>query len=67
MLTEKLKIESGLIVNQDIVNSKRQIDTVKHKAFIEGVTNITEKQFSFPEIEAEISQANRKHKREAQL
>ena len=57
---EELKINPGLTVTQEIVNSK-------HKAFIEGVTNITVKLFSSPEVEAEMTQANRKRKREAQL
>ena len=67
MSAEELKIEPGLTITQEIVNSKRQMDTVEHKAFIEGVTSISEKLFSSPEVEAEMTQAKRKHKREAQL
>ena len=67
MTAEGLKVDPGLTVTQDFVNLKCQIDTVVHKAFIEGVTNITEKLFSSPEVEADMTQANRKQKREAQL
>ena len=56
-----------MTVTQDIVNSKWQIDTIKHKTFIEGFTSISEKLFSSLEVEAEMTQANRKQKHEAQL
>ena len=59
---EELKREPGLTVCQDIVNAKRQIDAVEHKAFLEGVINISEKLFSSPDVEAEMTQANRKWK-----
>ena len=67
MTAEELKVDPWLTVTQEVVNMKQQIDTVEHKAFIEVVTNITEKLFCSPEVEAKMIQANRKRKREAQL
>ena len=67
MTAEELKVDPGLTVTQDIINSKRQITIVKHQAFIVGVTNVTEKLFSSHEVKAEMSAANRKCKREGQL
>ena len=46
MSAEELKVDPGLTVTQDIINSKRQITMVEHQAFIHGVTNVTEKMFS---------------------
>ena len=66
MSAEELKRESGLIVCQDIISAKRQIDTVDHASFLEGVTNVSEKLFSSPDVEAEMTQANQKQKRETQ-
>ena len=57
MTAEELKVDPGLTVTQHVINSKCQISTVEHQAFIEGVTNITKKLFSSPEVEAEMTQA----------
>ena len=46
MLAEELKINLGLTVTQDIVNSKQNIDTIEHKTFIEGVKSIFETLFT---------------------
>ena len=66
MSVEELRRELGLIVCQDIISAKRQIDTVDHASFLEGVTNVSEKLFSSPDVEAEMTQENRKWKRETQ-
>ena len=66
MSAEELNVEPGIIVCQDIISSKRQIDTVDLPSFLEGVTKVTETMFSSPELEAEMSQVNRKQKRETQ-
>ena len=40
MTAEKLKVDPGLTVTEDVINSKRQISTVEHEAFIEEVTDM---------------------------
>ena len=49
---KELKREPSLIVCQDIISAKMQIDTVDHASFLEGVTNVSEKLFSSPDVEA---------------
>ena len=66
MSTEELKREPGLTVCQDIIRAKRQINTVEHKAFLEGITSLSEKLFSSPAVETEMTQANQKWKKDNQ-
>ena len=66
MSADGLKREPGLIVCQDIISAKRQIHTVDHAFFLKGVTHISEKMFSSPDVEAKMTQVNQKQKRETQ-
>ena len=61
-----MKVDPGLTTTQDIINSRPQ-KLVEHLTFIQGVTGVSEKMFNFPELEAELSAAVRKQKRESQL
>ena len=56
MSVEELKVDPGLTVTQDIINSKCQITLVEHQVFIQ---NVMEKMFSSPEVEAELLAAVR--------
>ena len=67
MTAAELKINPGLTITQDIINSRCQITLVEHQTFIQGLTNISEKMFSSLDIEVEISAAVRKRKHETQL
>ena len=66
MSAEEVKREPGLTVCQDFISDKRQINTVEHKAFLEGGTNISEKLFSSPDVEAKMTQSSRKWRRDNQ-
>ena len=67
MTAAELKIDPGLTITQDIINSRYQITLVEHQTFIQGVMNVSEKMFSSPDIEAMLSTAVRKRKHETQL
>ena len=67
MTAAKLKVDPGLTITQDIINSWYQITLTQHQEFVLGVTNVTERMFSSPDIEAELSVAMRKRRHETQL
>ena len=64
---EELKIDPGLSITQDVVNTWRQITTNVYPKFVADVSGMNEKLFSHPEIEAEISAPNKKRHRNKQL
>ena len=67
MTAAELKVNPGLTITQDIINSWCQITLTQHQEFVLGVTNVTERLFSSPDIEAELSVAVRKRRHETQL
>ena len=67
MTAAELKVNPGLTITQDIINSWRQITLTQHQEFVLGVTNVTERMFSSPDIEVELSVTVRKKRHETQL
>ena len=63
----ELKVDPGLTITQDVINSWHQITLSQHQLFVEGVTNTSVKIFSSPDIEAELSATVRKKRHETQL
>ena len=64
---EELKIDPGLSITQDVVNTWRQITTNVYPKFVADVSGMNEKLFSHPDIEAEMSALNKKKQRDKQL
>ena len=67
MSDDELKVDPGLTTTQEIVNSWCQITMTLHQEFVLVVTNVTERMFSFPDIEVELSTQVRKKRHETQL
>ena len=63
----ELKVDPGLTITQDVINSWCRIKLSQHQLFMGGVTNMSVKIFSSPNIEAELSAAVRKKRHETQL
>ena len=60
LTTQELKVDPGLSITQEIVSSWRQITMTLHPEFVREMTGTSEKLFSSPEIEAELSVQLRK-------
>ena len=67
MTAAELKVDPGLTTTQEVINSWCQIRLSQHQLFLEGVTNMSVKIFSSPNIEADLSAAVRKKRHETQL
>ena len=52
---QDLKVDPGLSTTQEILNCWRQITMSLHPEFVRQVTGVTEKLFSSPDIEVELS------------
>ena len=63
----ELKVDPGLSTTQEIVNCWRLITMSLHPEFVRQVTGVTEKIFSSPDIEQELSAQVRKKCHEVQL
>ena len=57
---EELKIDLGLSITQDVVNTWRQITTNVYPKFVADMSDMNEKLFSHPEVEADMSAPNKK-------
>ena len=55
LLEPQLKIDPGLTMTQEIVNSWRQITMLLHPEFVLQMTQVTEKLFSCPDIKVKLS------------
>ena len=55
MSEDELKVDPTLTTTQGIINSWCQITMTLHQEFVLEVTNVTERMFSYPNIEAELS------------
>ena len=55
MSDAELKVDPGLTTTQEIINSWHQITKTLHQEFGLEVTNVTERMFSSPDMEAELS------------
>ena len=66
MSADELKFNPGHTTTQDIINSRCQT-FVEHQTFKQGIMEVSEKMFSSPELEAELSAVVRKRKRESEL
>ena len=64
---EELKVDPGLSITQDVVHTWRQITTKIYPKFVAYMSGISEKLFSHPEIEAELSGPMRKKQHDKQL
>ena len=64
---EELKIDPGLSITQDVVNTWRQITTNVYPKFMADVSGMNEKLFSHPEVEADMFALNKKMLRAKQL
>ena len=64
---EELKIDPGLSITTDVVNTWRKITTDVYPKFVADFSGMNEKLFSHPEIEAEMSAPNKKRQRDKQL
>ena len=60
MSDDELKVDPGLTTTQEIINSLHQITKILHQEFVLEVTNVTERMFSSPDIEVELSTQVRK-------
>ena len=60
MSDAELKVDPGLTTTQEIINSWRQITQKLHQEFVLEMTQVTERLFSSPDLEAELSVAVRK-------
>ena len=67
LTTQELKVDPGLSVTQEIVHSWRQITMTLHPEFVHEMTGNSEKHFSSPEIEAELSAPMRKKLHDTKL
>ena len=60
LTAQELKVDPGLSVTQDVVHTWRQITMNLHPKFVREMSGNSEKLFSHPEIEAELSDPVRK-------
>ena len=67
MSDAELKVDPGLTTTQEIINSWCQITMTLHQEFVLEMTQVTERLFSSPDIEAELSVTVRKKRHETQL
>ena len=67
MTVEDLKVEPGISTTQEVVCCWRQIVTTLHPDFVRETTAVTEKIFSSPQLEVELSSQVRKKRHEHQL
>ena len=63
----ELKVEPGILTTQEVVSCWRQIVTTLHPDFVRETTAVTEKIFSSPQLEVELSSQVRKKRHEHQL
>ena len=64
---EELKIDPGLSITTDVVNTWRKITTDVYPKFVADFSGMNEKLFSHPEVEADMSAPNKKMLRAKQL
>ena len=64
---QELNVDPGLSVTQDVVHNWRQITMNLHPKFVRETSGNSEKLFSHPEIEAELSGPARKKQHDKQL
>ena len=57
---EELKTEPGLSITADVVNTWRKINAEVYPKFVSDYSGMTEKIFSNPEVEADMSVPNKK-------
>merc|ERR1711867_256119 len=67
MTAEDLKVEPGISTTQEVVCCWRQIVTTLHPYFVKETTAVSEKIFSSPQLEIELSSQVRKKCHEHQL
>ena len=67
LTAQELKVDPSLSVTQDVVHTLRQINMNLHPKFVHEMTGNSEKLFSNPEIEAELSGPVRKKQHNTQL
>ena len=57
---EELKVDPGLSITTDVVNTWRKINTEIYPKFVADISGINVKLFSNPEVEADMSAPNKK-------